>query len=130
VTTGTFFVERESLENRQVNDLVGKQSPCCEMVLACDSAQALNLISRRRFRARVLFIVGGLADGRAADLHSRLKETTQSFDWVVFVDRRHCRGSLAEAAPETMALQLRPSLTDGWLVVRFLDRRRPTAPSL
>jgi hypothetical protein len=120
----SIFVERESLEHRLFQAFLERESPACEVVLSCNASQAAILTARRRGRAKVLVVQGGLADGRAADFLARLRAQDPSISWVAFVDRRHCRGPLAEPRLEELENPLRALLADGWLLVRFLEPRR------
>ena len=122
----SFFVERDSLQSKQFQALVVKEPPACEVVLSCDPDQAAVLTLRRRGKAGFLMIQGGLADGRAAQLLSRLRGTAGSapFQWVAFADRRHCRGELLEPAPEAALKQIQPALEAGWVLVRFLEPKQ------
>lgn len=118
------FVERESLELKQLQAFLESESPSCEVVMACDVNQAAVLAGRRRARARVVVIHGGLADGRAHAFLAKLREQQGLVDYVAFVDRRHFRGALDEARLEDLQPRLRGALAEGWLLVRFLDSRR------
>lgn len=118
------FVERESLELKQFQAFLESESPSCEVVLACDVTQAAVLACRRRGRARVVVIHGGLADGRAHAFIATLRARQEALEHVAFVDRRHCRGDIAEATLEELQGRLKEALADGWLFVRFLDPRR------
>src|SRR4051812_12207946 len=68
-----FFIERDSLELRQFQGFLTRSSPACEVVLSSDAAQAAVLALRRRGRAQILVIQGGLADGRAHQFLAKLK---------------------------------------------------------
>lgn len=116
------FVERESLELKQFQAFLESESPSCEVVMASDVGQAVVLAGRRRERARVVVIHGGLADGRAHAFIARLREQG-AVEFVAFVDRRHCRGPLDEPRLEDLQPRLRGALAEGWLFVRFLDRK-------
>jgi DNA-binding NarL/FixJ family response regulator len=121
--TATVFVERESLELKQVRAFLERESPACEVVLACDASQAVTLALRRAARPRVLVVQGGLGDGRAHDVVARLTAVSGAFERVVYVDHRHLRGELEEPRPEDIEAAFKPALTQGWLLVRFLDAR-------
>lgn len=117
-----FFVEHGTLEAKQLQSFLEKESASCEVVLASDPAQAGALAKRRRGKAAILVVHGGIADGRAERLIERLSAGgAQAFDCVAHVDLRHCRGALAEPSLESVADQLRASLSGGWLLVRFLE---------
>ena len=72
-------------------------------------------------------IDGGLGDGRAEQLLSALAkdEGDEPFAWIAFRDRRHNQGPLAEPTQEALEASLKPVLSQGWVLVRFLDPRRP-----
>jgi hypothetical protein len=123
VLPSSVFVERESLELKQLQAFLESESPSCEVVMASEVGQAVVLAGRRRARARVVVIHGGLADGRAHAFVARLREQQGAVDLVAFVDRRHCRGPLDEPRLEELQPRLRGALADGWLFVRFLDRK-------
>jgi DNA-binding NarL/FixJ family response regulator len=117
------FLERESLELRRIQAFLERESPACEVVLASSAAQAVTLALRRKARPRVLVVQGGLGDGRARDLVDRLTAETGVVERVLFVDHRHLRGELVERSAEALEAEFKPSLAEGWLLVRFLDRR-------
>lgn len=117
------FIERASLELRQVQAFLERESPACEVVLACSAAQAVTLALRRAARPRVLVVQGGLGDGRARELVERLSAVAGAIERVLFVDHRHLRGELEEPRPEDIEAAFKPALTQGWLFVRFLEPR-------
>lgn len=119
-----FFVERDSLEHKQLQEFLVAESPSCEVVMACDPDQAIVLALKRRGKAQVLLLQGGLADGRAMEFLAKLDAAnTAPFSWVVFADRRHCRGTLDEPALDALRPRMKPGLAGGWVLVRFLDQR-------
>lgn len=122
-----FFIERDSLELRQLHGFFTREGPSCDVVLAYDAAQAAVLTLRRRGRAQILVIQGGLADGRAEQLLAQLRAARDSepFQWVALSDSRHCRGNLDEPRSESLEAALRPALANGWMLVRFLDLKKP-----
>ena len=121
-----FFIERDSLELRQFQGFLTRTSPACEVVLSSDAAQAAVLALRRRGRSQILVIQGGLADGRAQQFLEKLQAAGSApFLWVALADRRHSRGRLEEPRPETLEETLKPSLESGWMLVRFLDPKKP-----
>lgn len=131
--TSRFFVERDSLEHKQLQEFFVKESPSCEVVMACDPDQAIILALRRRGKAQVLLLQGGLADGRALELLARLDGANAApFRWVAFADRRHCRGTLNEPDLDSLRSNMKSALVGGWVLVRFLDSRahvpRPPSP--
>jgi len=118
------FVERDSLEHKQLQEFLVAESPSCEVVMACDPDQAIVLALKRRGKAQVLLLQGGLADGRAMEFLAKLDSAnTTPFSWVVFADRRHCRGTLDEPALDSLRPRMKPALVGGWVLVRFLDQR-------
>lgn len=129
--TTRFFIERDSLEHKQLQEFFVKESPSCEVVMACDPDQAMTLALRRRGKAQVLLLQGGLADGRAHEFLAKLQgANVPPFRWVVYADRRHCRGALDEPELEALRSRMRSALAGGWVLVRFLDSRahRPSGP--
>ena len=127
----SFFVERDSLEYKQFQTLLGQNSPTCEVVLACDPDQAALLAARCRGKARFLVIQGGLADGRAAALLRMLEKsaTAPAFEFVAYSDRRHSRGALEEPDLDSLGARLKPALTGGWILVRFLEPHAAKKPT-